>query len=183
MYLLGGSESDLPNLDGMDMWSSLSSDKASPRNLMLHNIDESRHIAAVRVGDWKLVKGRKKFVLFCNNAFSDFFSFLNSGTTYHGQWDGWYGPDGRKGRPYNYNLVYNSPAAKGLKSIGMSVPNKSKIDELRSETQLHCEKPKNAGNCDPSFQVCLFNITADPCELNNLAFKVGEMSIVFVKCV
>ena len=65
----------------------------------------------------------------------------------------------------------------------MSVPNKSKIDELRSETQLHCEKPKNAGNCDPSFQVCLFNITADPCELNNLAFKVGEMSIVFVKCV
>ena len=73
MYLLGGSESDLPNLDGMDMWSSLSSDKASPRNLMLHNIDESRHIAAVRVGDWKLVKGRKKFVLFCNNAFSDFF--------------------------------------------------------------------------------------------------------------
>ena len=73
MYLLGGSVSDLPNLDGMDMWSSLSSDKASPRNLMLHNIDESRHIAAVRVGDWKLVKGRKKFVLFCNNAFSDFF--------------------------------------------------------------------------------------------------------------
>ena len=128
-------------------------------------------------------KVEKKFVLFCNNAFSDFFSFLNSGTTYHGQWDGWYGPDGRKGRPYNYNLVYNSPAAKGLKSIGMSVPNKSKIDELRSETQLHCEKPKNAGNCDPSFQVCLFNITADPCELNNLAFKVGEMSIVFVKCV
>ena len=109
--------------------------------------------------------------------------FLNSGTTYQGQWDGWYGPDGRKDRPYNYNLVYNSPAAKGLKSIGMSVPNKSKIDELRSETQLHCEKPKNAGNCDPSFQVCLFNITADPCELNNLAFKVGEMSIVFVKCV
>ena len=66
MYLIGGSVSDLPNLDGMDMWSSLSSDKASPRNLMLHNIDESRHIAAVRVGDWKLVKGMYLYVKVCD---------------------------------------------------------------------------------------------------------------------
>ena len=49
--------SDLPMIDGMDMWSSLSEDQESPRNLMLHNIDESRYIAALRVGDWKLVKG------------------------------------------------------------------------------------------------------------------------------
>ena len=49
--------SDLPFMDGMDMWTSLSEDQASPRNLMLHNIDETRNIAALRVGEWKLVKG------------------------------------------------------------------------------------------------------------------------------
>ena len=65
--IAGGSSSDLPPLDGLDMWSALSEDLESPRNLMLHNIDESRNIASVRVGDWKLVKG----------------------TTYQGSWDAW----------------------------------------------------------------------------------------------
>ena len=59
LYLLiGGKVSDLPNIDGVDLWSSLSNDQDSPRNLMLHNIDESRNIAALRVGDWKMVKGK-----------------------------------------------------------------------------------------------------------------------------
>ena len=44
LYFLGGDPSNLPSLDGLDMWSSLSEDTASPRNLMLHNIDESRHV-------------------------------------------------------------------------------------------------------------------------------------------
>ena len=59
LLILGGKVSDLPNIDGVDLWSSLSNDQDSPRNLMLHNIDESRNIAALRVGDWKMVKGKK----------------------------------------------------------------------------------------------------------------------------
>jgi hypothetical protein len=46
-------------MDGMSLWKSLSENSESPRNLMLHNIDDTRHIAAVRVGDWKLMKGSK----------------------------------------------------------------------------------------------------------------------------
>jgi hypothetical protein len=44
-------------MDGMDLWESLSQDKPSPRNLMLHNIDESRHIASLRVAEWKYKTG------------------------------------------------------------------------------------------------------------------------------
>ena len=47
----------MPIIDGVDLWSSLSNDLESPRNAMLHNIDESRNIAALRVGDWKMVSG------------------------------------------------------------------------------------------------------------------------------
>jgi hypothetical protein len=32
----------------MDMWRALSTNQASPRNLMLHNIDNQRFISAVR---------------------------------------------------------------------------------------------------------------------------------------
>jgi hypothetical protein len=61
---LGGSSSNLPLIDGFDMWKALSEDiNESPRNLMLHNIDETRRIASVRVGDWKLVKGKQFFFL------------------------------------------------------------------------------------------------------------------------
>ena len=43
----------------MDLWSSLSENNASPRKFMLHNIDTSRNIEALRMGDWKMVNGKK----------------------------------------------------------------------------------------------------------------------------
>ena len=55
--------SNLPQMDGIDMWKAVSTDSGSPRNLMLHNIDESRNIAALRVGDWKMVKGLDLYIL------------------------------------------------------------------------------------------------------------------------
>ena len=51
---------------------------------MLHNIDSKRQIAALRVGDYKLVRGN----------------------SYGGEWDGWYGPAGRgKDEAPGYNLT------------------------------------------------------------------------------
>ncbi len=140
---IGGKVSNLPSMDGLDMWRTLSEDESatSPRNLMLHNIDESRLISAVRVGDWKLVKGKswkKDFVRVYTSNF-----FLNLGTTYHGEWDGHYGPSGRdRSLKYDFNKVVSSPAAKALRSIGSAFPSKAKIKALREEAEVKCTKRK-----------------------------------------
>ena len=53
---------------------------------MLHNIDDHRSIASVRVAEWKLSRGS------------------SSG----GQWDGWYGPSGREpGLSYDVDAGWN----------------------------------------------------------------------------
>ena len=98
--------------------------------------------------------------------------YIFSGTTYQGHWDGWYGPDGRNDKQYNFNILYSSPTTKNLKKIGMDLPTKSRVAQLREEAELKCSKPKKKSNCSPLQQVCLFNITADPCEFDNLLFKV-----------
>ena len=69
-WYLGGDHLQLPSMDGMDMWKALLEDTASPRNLMLHNIDDTRHIAAVRVAEWKFIRGLRKTILW------HFLSFL-----------------------------------------------------------------------------------------------------------
>ncbi len=63
----------LGSLDGVSHWKTLMYDAPSLRTQTVHNIDDGEGYAALRKDNWKLVKG----------------------TTYHGQWDNWYGPSGR----------------------------------------------------------------------------------------
>ena len=116
-------------MDGLDMWDALSEDKKSPRNLMLHNIDDTRHIASVRVGDWKFSQGTQRQL---NKNYVLYLTFPKlAGTTYKGAWDGYYGPSGRGGPTPDYNLdqVLNSPAAKALKAIGVGLPNNATVKD------------------------------------------------------
>jgi len=149
----GGKSSQIENIDGMDMWTALSRNEPSPRNLMLHNIDETRHISAVRVGDWKMVKG----------------------STYRGAWDNWFEPSGREGYKYPLRELRESKVAKSLEEIGMPLQEDSVLIQLRSEAEVNCTKPANAEPCNSLQEVCLFNITGDPCEFNNLLFKFPEV--------
>lgn len=45
-------------MDGIDVWESLSRDRASPRKVLLHNINTFKGISAVRMGQWKLIQGK-----------------------------------------------------------------------------------------------------------------------------
>lgn len=56
---LGHNVSELGEIDGVDMWEALVSDKTSPRKEFVHNIDDVGDVyAALRKGDWKYIKGK-----------------------------------------------------------------------------------------------------------------------------
>ena len=102
------------------------------------------------------------------------FFLVFKGTTYHGSWDGHYGPSGRAPDYPSYDLsgVLESPAAQALTSIKIPLPGNETILALRAATDLKCgPPPKDYTPCHLTESVCLFNIQEDPCELNNLAFK------------
>ncbi|XP_060530121.1 arylsulfatase I-like [Cylas formicarius] len=136
--------SNLRNLDGLSIWEALSQNRTSPRNEILHNIDDIYGNAALTVGQWKLL----------------------TGTTYGGAWDGWYGPSGRE-YPYNVSLVVESQVNKALLSIGRGAT-VDQMNILRGQALVKCNKISQA-KCDPLKAPCLFNIVDDPCEDNNVA--------------
>ena len=118
LYHAAGGTSPLPSMDGMNQWDALVDNQESPRKLFLYNIDESRSIMGLRVGDWK----------------------LKSGHTYRGNYDDIYGPSGRgplgPHLPYNISNVRDSLAAKCLAKIGMPLKSDKWLQQIRSESTL-----------------------------------------------
>ncbi|XP_001641815.2 arylsulfatase J isoform X2 [Nematostella vectensis] len=58
----GGDIHDLQNLDGFDLWDSISTDAMSPRVEMVHNIDPVNWEAAYRFREWKIVVNQTKYM-------------------------------------------------------------------------------------------------------------------------
>jgi arylsulfatase B len=95
-----------------------------------------------------------------------------SGRTWDGQWDGWYGPSGRKpAYHYNLTLVYNSAAGRALANTSAPLPrNPEDALKTRAAVTISCGTLSNTTCAGPS-SVCLFNLRQDPCELDNQADK------------
>ena len=53
--LAGGDASKLRDVDGYNVWDTLSRGKSSPRQELLHNIHPSGGEAAMRYGQWKIL--------------------------------------------------------------------------------------------------------------------------------
>ncbi|KAK0093577.1 hypothetical protein PV326_013202 [Microctonus aethiopoides] len=133
-------------IDGIDMWDSFNDEKSSPRRIVLHNIDDIQGVAAITVDDWKIVQG----------------------TTYNGNWDGWYGSSSWS-LSYDVNEVLESPAGLAVAALGIPITSQS-IEKLRDELWIDCGiRNSTLTQCQPLKRPCLFNILQDPCEYNNLA--------------
>lgn len=65
--LAGGDCDKLSNLDGYDMWPTLSEGQASPRQELVHNIDPVTWTSALRYQQWKLVVNESKNVFLSVN--------------------------------------------------------------------------------------------------------------------
>ncbi|XP_050679901.1 arylsulfatase I isoform X1 [Leptidea sinapis] len=146
----GVNVSSLLQLDGLDQWATLSNDLKSQRSTVLHNIDDIFGSASLTVDQWK----------------------IHVGTNYNGAWDGWYGPEERKGT-YNVESVVNSTAAKAIQQLKL-MPNPQTIIELRDASKVMCGNVEPI-SCKPLISPCLFNIEQDPCERRNLASLESEV--------
>ncbi|EEB20157.1 arylsulfatase J precursor, putative [Pediculus humanus corporis] len=151
----GGDVRDLgENLDGYNMWNSLLDDLPSPRNEILHNIDDIFGNSALTMSQWKLVKG----------------------TTYNGFYDSWFGPTGRNpGYFYNIGQVLSSLSNKALSTLQTVPLNPESIRRIREEATIDCgnhqliSSESRFSNCNPLKESCLFNVDEDPCEIDNVA--------------
>ncbi|XP_054163408.1 arylsulfatase B-like [Oppia nitens] len=144
---------------GVSQWSTLSLNQTSGRSAIVHNVDPIWNVSAIRSGDWKLIQG----LVF-------------------GNWSQWYPPFGHQidtniGADNNSLITpllrqqrrHRSECAANrvLRQFNRFVDYKV----LTENVNIDCgPKPTNASvNCRPDVEHCLFNITADPCEYNNLA--------------
>lgn len=134
-------------LDGMSIWQALVRNETSPRQKVLHNIDDIWGSAAISVDQWKLVKG----------------------TNYNGSWDGWYGSaDLRNPRDYDWDQVGKSVTGLAMQRLKM-LPTRADQIRLRKAATVTCQNSDVRVTCNPLKSPCLFNIADDPCEHNNLA--------------
>ncbi|CAG0894733.1 unnamed protein product [Darwinula stevensoni] len=157
-HLAGGNVSDLPpQLDGLNMWPSLSRDEPSLREEVLLNIDPTTDSKALRAGRYKIIRGPQEF---------------------RGEEiNGWYGDPGTLNlnettQPlYDETLEYleeNDFAGATLGDLGY-LPSEEKQEMLREEAAVICLRDEtNATACDPSLAPCVFDLGVDPCEQMNL---------------
>ena len=142
----GGRPHNLANMDGMNMWPALDRPTihASPRSMLLHNIDGGD--IGLRVGNYKLIRTAR-----VNNN--------------------WYGPHGRDGDlpRYDVDKVLASPAGRAVASV-VRMPSRLTILRLRRQADVKCPRSRRESRCNRG-QVCVFNIKRDPCERNNLVVR------------
>ncbi|GFV54965.1 arylsulfatase B [Trichonephila clavipes] len=152
----GGDTSNLRDIDGQSIWDALVTNSPSPRSEILHNIDPIDNVSSLRRGDLKLITGN-----------------LTSGV------ETWSGKavleDMDKPQSMDEWVFKNGSTVRDiLRKMGLYLPQAA--DRWREGSQVKCDGvPKTANECNPSHAPCLYNVTADPCEMNNIADRHPEI--------
>ena len=141
----GGILEDLEeNLDGIDQWSTIVSEKETKRTSVLLNIDEVEHTSAALIGKYKLINGAQL------------------------EYGAYYGDSGtNQSYPeYNVSTVLQSSTGSAIARISESALSVQKIINLREESRVIC---KNFTDYPKCLDRCLFNVYSDPCETTDLS--------------
>ncbi|XP_049860288.1 arylsulfatase B-like isoform X1 [Schistocerca gregaria] len=159
----GGNASSLPeDLDGVNAWPQLVTGFGSPRSELLINVDEVVGNAAIRLDDWKLVRGRQ-------NSASD---TGYQGST--GREDAGYTP------VYTPEQVLSSATGRAISSaLGNSTPAEVML-RLRAEATVSCPDRPQQPRCAVvnGSDVCVFNVSRDPCEAGDGAASEAVLSML-----
>lgn len=162
----GIQKTNISDIDGYDMWPTLVSGGASRRHEVLINIDDIYNYSAIRIGNFKYVKGE---------------------TTANFTWVGESGKSDDGQPSYDPEKVLNSKVGVAIASIKQIENNQlystvensedniltpQKILQLRDQAQIHCNVTEMEKiSCNPLISPCLFNIQNDPCEMINIIHR------------
>ncbi|XP_055692287.1 arylsulfatase B-like [Lutzomyia longipalpis] len=139
------------NLDGFDIWSTLSHNHRPVRREMVINIDPIVGYTSYYYNGYKVVNG----------------------TTSNGVYDSWIRSrnfDISPEAPSYADIVMNSSVWQALNPFATRPLQPRDVDEIRSKTKITCHTQYRIFNtCNPLKAPCLFYLDGDPCEMNNLA--------------
>ncbi|KAL7731342.1 hypothetical protein ACLKA6_000461 [Drosophila palustris] len=147
-------------LDGIDLWPQLSGPKDAvhvPREI-LHNLDDVWHVSSLMLGQWKYVNG----------------------TTSSGQYDNvltYRELDDLDPRQRRYVVeVRNSPASKALSRFDLQRLTQSRVNILLRSATVRCGDMQRG--CNALLEECLYDLSEDPCEQNNLAYSEPHSEVL-----
>ncbi|XP_064458135.1 arylsulfatase B-like isoform X1 [Ornithodoros turicata] len=152
-HLAGGNVSNLEKIDGVNNWNAFLKLEPPQRTELLVNIDQIEGYAAIRDGKFKLVKGG------INN----------------GRFDVWY--------PILGNVPWSSTQPRGSceSSVVKHVISRFRrhpvcgSDSSSYATPIQCGVRWSNKSCDATTSPCLFDLSVDPCEYNDISKEHAEV--------
>ncbi|XP_022191942.2 arylsulfatase B [Nilaparvata lugens] len=163
----GGDVEDLPKeLDGYDMWTSLSQDLVSERDELIVNIDEIKRYGSIIFAENSTSESQTLYKLIVGKAHSNnYFTLL----------------DLQQSPKYDPDSLLNSQTYKAIKKLGKTSNNSQEeinaatILKLRREATVTCPSMEEVANCSG---ICVYDLTNDPCEQNNLSERSELQSLI-----
>ncbi|XP_068987005.1 arylsulfatase I-like isoform X1 [Bombus flavifrons] len=147
----GGNLEDLEeNLDGVDQWATIVSEKKTRRKNVLLNIDEKHALSGALMGRYKLING-------ANLTYGDYYGDSGTSESY---------PE------YNVSNVLHSAAGSALASVSNATFNSERIIELRRAATVVCDNFTSYPRC---LDRCLFDVYNDPCETTDVSREHPEV--------
>ncbi|EDV97843.1 arylsulfatase B [Drosophila grimshawi] len=148
------------HLDGIDLWPQLSGPKDAPHvpREILHQLDDVWRVQSLFQGQYKYVNG----------------------TTLAGQFDQvltYRELDDLDPRASRYVVeVRNSPASRALARYDLQRITQARINTISRSAAVICSDMQRG--CNALLEECLYDLSTDPCEQNNLAYSKQHSEIL-----